>query len=54
VPTRRVPATTRHRTTIAGQKVTVEVPEYDEAVDAGWRAPVELTPAGRSVLYGAA
>lgn len=49
LPTKTVPAHTRRSRTLTGE-TTVTVPEHSAPADDGWRARVELTDAGRTVL----
>jgi len=50
VPTERVPARQASRHSLTGSGEMYTIPEHDEPVDPGWRAPVELTDAGRTTL----
>lgn len=50
LPTTTVPAKTVERTSITGEKTTYTIPEHPEPTDPGWRAVVEITPAGAELL----
>ncbi len=49
IPTHTVPARTQTYRSLAGT-ATRTVPAHSEPIDPAWRAPVELTEAGRQVL----
>jgi len=50
LPTVTVPAKTVERTSITGEKSTHTLPAHPEPADPGWRAAVEITPAGAELL----
>lgn len=53
LPLKTVPARTRLSHTITGSEKVIELPEHSAPADAGWRATVELTDAGRAALHRA-